>query len=268
MDKRLIKGLLYRTVVSWRLYFAVLIYYFSALLSLKDNTIWFLDNTKQIGALNLFIFSNVVDNQYVPMLTPFLSIFCFVLVFFDDLHGKYYYQYITKMKLRHYFHLLIGYSSITGGLFFLFSQISMMLVFALIDQHASPMIISPSMMGYFSPLYARSMLLYIIAFMIHSFCIGFIFAFWGCGMVLCIPNKLTIYLISICLSYFSYNCVILFEGIFPDKNNFFRYLFPTYLFEIRNNLASLAQHLSQLLVMLAISLLLIIIGFRRIRDAS
>jgi hypothetical protein len=149
-------------------------------------------------------------------------------------------------------------STITiGGSIFLFSFILLFLS-SMILFSSSTGSIEPHY-GLFKDLYTNTPAHYVFAYIMHSFVFGIVFAFFGVSLKVLIVEPVNLVLF-IPLLY--YSCLQRIGSLFPI-NELILFLSPLLTFDISAYDVTPLKRITELLVILVISITLIIISYRR-----
>lgn len=250
-----------RLVCQWQLYASILVIILSGIITLKRNFILHnLQSLTQIGALNLFIYSNIVENGYMSILAPILPVFSTSSLIFDDIRNGFYRNLANIKNSLRYFLSGIVSSSLMGGSLYVVTYLIMMLFYIIVDPRPSPFIEFRS--GVFWEIYMESMLKYVFVFLINSFIFGTAYSFLGCGLMLIMKNKYT----AIGIVMLLYLIPIYFINLLPNRLAIaLQWIIPTLTFEISTYNLPIIMHITQLLTIIAISTIIVWISYRKTR---
>ena len=199
---------------TWQVYLAFGIIVFLGAISLKRNyTFANLNEFNNIGYINMFIYSYIIGNTFLPLLLPFIvgvlsSIYC---------------KHITdkiSSTLR---------SSLYVGITLLLMMAIIFIIFIPIDPTPSFRMIN-NRSGLYIPVLDRSLLLYCICYVVHISIVASCYAFLSLE-IMRVKNSLYY---SIIWPGFLHYTLSLFIYIFPTNIRDFCYYFIPYLsFDIK-----------------------------------
>lgn len=271
MNKRkqvwnLLKSSIRRASMSWQIYASICVVILSTIPTYIDNIEWYsLNNMLAIGANNRFIFSFIVDNHYLPILGPVIAILPYSCSIFEDRKSSYINNIVIRTSPQSYLLSQISITILLGGLVFAVPLLIQYACYAAFDRVPSPVILAPFSMGFFSSVYAVSMCGYILAFIVHCFIYGMVFALFGYSIAINAKNKLTIFLIPLAISYTGQYIYF----VVPNQiKRYLSYFLPINLFEIRQTSCMLDEHIVQFSILCIVSIMLIIRGYTKIRNLS
>lgn len=243
-----------------QIYVSIMIVIIASIVTFQNNNYYYnLYNIENIGAINLFLFSNVINSLVLVILAPLVAVLPFCDTLLDDYKSGFVKSIVTKISASKYYFYQIFYSCIIGGTVFCITFFMELGLFALLDQSASVMISPPN--GIFANIYAQSMFEFCITFIINSYIFGFVFALFGCGIAMNVRNKIYIYVIPVGLYYISSTLYqFLPERFLPD---FLYFIIPYHTFGIYESLVPGYQFIAQYIILTLFSLLLITMGIKR-----
>lgn len=249
-----------RMIKAPQIYISILIMIISTIVTYQDNYFYYnLYNIKNIGAINLFIYGNIINSLVLVILAPIVAVLPYCDCLLEDYKSGFIKNVITRIGSKKYYCSRIIFAASIGGLIFCIFFFLELGIFAILDQSPSVMISPPN--GIFGGIYGYSMFQFCLVFIFHCFIFGFVFALFGCALALNIRNKLLIYIIPIVLYYLSST----FGQFIPSRiiPDFLYYIMPYYTFAIYESMVPGYQHISQLAVLSFVSILLIILGINK-----
>lgn len=217
------------------LYITNLIFLYST-----DTLIW----GESIGFENMFYSVVMTFNTFVFIFAPIIPLITIVTFESDivNFNGK-------KIK----FILQEFLKSIRGGLVFFLGELFMLLIFVIFYPNSSPRL---QVMGLFSSLYSISPILYICAYIVHSFVFGWIFAFFGRAILLITQNIYNTLIIGF--------IVYRFQNFLPPNWAGLINLLPFYPYEFSSLSLNIGKNIYDLALILIASIFLIARYFSKI----
>lgn len=251
--KRVLKGYRFWAVIS-----VILI---STVINLLTTFTY--DHTKSIGAINLFLYGNARGNPIMALTAPFLASFIFSTAVNDDIKTGLFSSYISKISVRKYFVGRAVSTALTAACAFLFAFILILLGCYMYDPSYAGDIFNP--VGVFSEIYGYSVGLYVILFVLHSSMFASIYALLGMGMATITRNNF----IPLAFPGIIYHCAIYITAILNKTALIFvTAAFPSLSYETASMGMSSPENMLKLGTMLCVAIVLIIIGYRRMKNMN
>jgi len=259
---KLLKINIARMFSSVQFYIAVLIMLLSSGLTYYTNYTYFqLGNRLYVGALNKFIFSNIFDSVALKILAPLISVLPLVDTLFDDFRNGFIKNILTRIAPRKYYMCQIATASISGGFVFVCVFCIQMIVFTIIEAEPAMLLLPPN--GLYHLLYSKSLLLFCLYYIFHCFVYGTVFGLFGCGIALNVTNRFYVYAIPTLFYYLASSIHQYIPGLIIPEALY--YILPIELFDYQNTLVSVGNRLSQYVIMIVVSFILIITGLKKRR---
>lgn len=250
---------IYRVFTRKMTYVVILIVIASSLCNLKRNSILYsLNLMDHSGGLNLFIFSAIKNNGIMSVLAPFVTMAVYPTIIFEDIENRYSEQIRLKMS-NEKFYLLHVFESflISGGIYVIAHLITLSICF-FVSPGDSVMVAFIN--GPFSGIYYKSMTLYCVLFIAHSFLFGGVIGILGMGVAMNLHNKCILWTLPTLLYYLGFYLLVLFP---ENMQSIMIYIIPLLPYEITTYDIPMAVHISQLFVILMTGFILICVGIYR-----
>lgn len=217
---------------------------------------------EKVGALGIFIMSNIRSNGLMCFLAPFIPPLAFSPVKSDDMRTETLKMMIKENSLKKYF-LSKSISSMIAGSGVFLSAFLIILAGCFII-NSSNAVGSYNPIGLFKEIYYSSPLLYIILFILHTMLFGALYAMFGMGTAIITKSDA----MALVFPGIMYNCAQLVGMIF-DQTIIYKigYLFPFLTYEFGSIGMPLWRKLLDLSLVLIASILLIVIGYIKIKKA-
>ena len=247
-----------RAVCSKYLYITIGIILISGIITYCRNQIVLgLSEYGSIGALNVFIYSNIKNNPVLSFLAPFIAALCSAASM-DEIISGMDKAIIEKYSHKQYIFAQVFSIIIISAIAFTSAYILSMIGCALFSPAESVRLFSS--FGQFHAVFDESLGLYCVAFIIHSALFGMCYALLGFGLFYTCRNRFA-GLIGPVLIYY---CTTFVTVWMPDKiKGILSYIIPSLTFEISTLDIPLAMHITQLLCILVVSFILIYVKFEK-----
>lgn len=237
-------------------YVAILIIICGAFCTLKRNSVLYnLDKLDFVGGLNLFIFSSIKENGVMSVLAPFVIMIVYPSVIFEDIQNHYVDQlYLRMSKSKYYLIQTMQSFFISGSVYVIAHGATLILYFCVSPANS---IMLAFINGPFSNVYYKSLTLYCVVFIAHSFLFGSIIGILGMGLAMNLHNKCILWVLPTLIYYLGFYLLILF----PEKiQRVLIYIIPLLPYEITTFDIPVAAHISQLFVIFVVGIILILNG--------
>jgi len=239
-------------------YVAILIVIVSSICTLKRNSILYsLNNMDHVGGLNLFIYSSIKDNGFMSLLAPFVIMVVYPSIIFEDIQNHYFKQLHLRIPNKNFYllHTLQSFF-ISGGVYVIAHVITLVICFCVSPENS---IMVTFLNGPFSDFYYKSLTLYCIVFIMHSFLFGGVMGILGMGLAMHLHNKCILWTLPTLVYYLGLDLL----SLFPERVQYIMiYIIPLLPYEITTFSISTAVHISQLLVIAIIGIILVLFGIR------
>lgn len=259
MISTLTKCNLYRVIARKETYVAILIIIVSSICTLKRNSILYsLNAMDHIGVLNKFIFSCIKNNGIMSVCAPFVVMLVYPNIIFEDIQNRYFDQMRLKVSNEKFYLIQIFESFIISGGIYVMAHLITLFLYYCISPKDSVMV--TFLNGPFSNVYYRSLTLYCVLFIVHSFLFGGIIGILGMGLAMNLHNKCILWTLPTLLYYLGFYFFILF----PDNmQSVMIYVIPLLPYEITTYDIPVGVHISQLFIITLVGFILIWIGIQR-----
>jgi len=159
-------------------------------LNLADFKEVFLYQFPHLGTLNLFLYSAVVvGGGMLSVIAPVLPVLTFGTCIWDDMESGYIRSILVRMKLSKYIRQRIVSISLSGGATFFVSMLLYWGIMVFLDPANSPMIEIGFSTTAFGSIYAYSMLLYCMFYIVLIMVFGALQALLAVGVSLLAQNR-------------------------------------------------------------------------------
>jgi hypothetical protein len=214
----------------------------------------------KIGSAEFFISATMYRNILLQMSAPVIAIFvCMnrgsIFMCDSDAIG-------SVWKTRKMNASLLANATIGGSVFllsFLFLLLSAVIIFP------SPTGSISADYGLFKELYPVSPIGYILAYILHSFVCGAVYALFGASLKVLIVKPVNLVLF---IPLVFYSCFTRIGWLFPFLNEVISFASPLYTFDIATYDVPLLKRITELAVVLAISFILIVISYKKYAKAN
>lgn len=264
MIKRMFLFYFQRLFTSWQFYLSISIIIGSWFITIKRNEILFnLNNMTSVGALNLFVLGNIIENPVMMILAPLVPVLTFSSEIYNDIKSGFSNNIFQRISPQKYIMSNALFTSLIGGLVFIISYLFLFLLVLIFDPTPSPLI--SFIIGPFSNIYNQSLLLFCIIFILHSFIFGVVYSLFGFGIAMNCKNKIFIYILPLAIYLLpSYLLYLLPNEVVSMLN----WIIPFRTFEIAANNIPLRMNMTQLVIIGLISVFSILIGYKQLRQNS
>lgn len=255
----LLKHSTFRVFTRIMTYISVLIVIIGSFCTLKRNSILYsLNAMDHTGILNLFIFSCIKNNGIMSVLAPFVVMAVYPSIIFEDIQNQYFEQIHLKVANEKFYLLHVFVSFFISGGIYVIAHLITLAIYYCISPGDSVMV--AFLNGPFSTVYYKSMTLYCILFIVHSFIFGGIMGILGMGLAMNLHNKCILWTLPTLLYYLGFYLLILFP---ENLQSVMIYVIPLLPYEITTYDIPVAAHISQLFIITLVGTILIWIGIHR-----
>lgn len=248
-----------RIISSKEFYIAIIIIISGGIFTFIRNyemyDLYLLDS---VGTLNIFIYSNIISNFVLSFLSPMVAVLPFCLASFDDLKSGFINHIIISSNRFKYIKTRCISTALSSAAVFLIAYSVMMMGIYIIDQTAS--VRTDYRFGQYLNVYDRSLLLYCLAFILHSMVFGMVFSLLGLGVAFNAKNKFMVLAFPLLFYYLPYYFAQIFPPDIIKKLNAF---LPFLTFEITTLDIELYKNYLQMIFTLLISIILIYVGYKK-----
>ncbi len=241
-------------------YLVILIIIFFSLFTFNRNLNFsMIANLKQIGTLNMFIFSAIYENSPIGLIAPFLAAVISSATLFSEIKDGEYKKKYNAISLKKYINFKLKYIACSTGIIFTLSYLVLFLLIFLFDTNASVRTIYYRSVP-FAQVYDHSMLLYCFIFIIYTGVLSAVFAVLSASVTLCFRSNLLGMIMPGVLHY----GLIYFTSILPiSVQTITSYFIPLGLFEITSGMEPI-MYLTQILFIICAGIFFIWRAYRRL----
>lgn len=244
---------------SFRFWAAVGIIVVSTIINILSN-MW---GQGKISVGDLFIIGNISSNPIMCFFAAFIPAIAFGPVVIDDIKSGAYDTTTHKIGLKKYIGGRIVSSVIAGCSVFLIAFLIILAGCFLFGSQSTYSSYSP--LGLFKDVYYFSVNMYILLFILHSMLFGAVYALLGMGIAITTRSDS----MSLVLPGIIYNCSNLVGMIFENTPiNIVDKIIPVLTYEFGSLDTPLWRNMLDLGEILVISIILILIGYRRLERSS
>lgn len=236
---------------------AIVIYFAAAIAGFLENTKLGIISLSP-GALNVFLFSVHFDRSYMNLAVPLIAAIVSGRFLYDELQSGFGKQIILRLGHKKYLFKQL-YSTARDAFHAIIISMSVVLLFAfLISPQPSYRLGFVNAGSVFSYVYQKSLILYIILFILNTGLFAAEYALFACGLFVCLNNRYLGYIIpSMFYTFSTYVRGIPIGGIslLPSNTLTFNLTTPIKLFQ---------DHLMVILL----GILLCSIGYNKWKQAA
>ena len=254
---------IFRVLTRKTTYIAILIVTIGSMCTWKRNSILYsMNNMNYIGGLNLFIFSSIKNNGIMSVLAPFVVMLVYPDIIFEDIQNHYVEQLRLRISIGKYY-MLHAFQSffVSGGIYVIAHSLILAICFCISPQDS---VMIAFLNGPFSGTYYRSLTLYCILFIAHSFFFGGVMGILGMGLAMNLQNKCVLWTLPTLIYYLGFYLLILFPEAIQTA---LIYIIPLLPYEITTFDIPAAVHISQIIFIAVLGFFFVLLGIQR-NDAA